>query len=83
MIKPPRFGNCAVVTQESKPCLSLQDIQCTWNSPTESSKKQPVLKIYEKLNGLIEHGTWDADDIFPSDHDYSNSYKFLACKTLM
>lgn len=55
LLKPPKFGNCAVTAEGQRPCITLADIREGFQDGMQQTNRLDSLKI--RLDGLIEEGS--------------------------
>lgn len=68
LLKPPQFGNCTTTDKGQTAVVTLADMRAIYNSSAmQRPNKLEVLK--QKLDGLIEEGSWECDNVFELD-DY-------------
>lgn len=69
LLRPPWYGNCTVPEKGQSAFLTLADFREVFKP---SSKQQVKLeKLKQRLDGLINEGDWECDEVF--EHDYSNA----------
>lgn len=66
LLKPPQFGNCTTTGNKQASVVTLADLR---NIYSDSSSQHPAKldQLKEKLDGLIEEGSWECDDLFDFD----------------
>lgn len=72
IIKPPRFGNC-IVESEDQPltAVTLEELKTIFKQENESLVTFHLEKLKKKLDNLIDTENLEFDEI--CDHDYYNS----------
>ncbi|KAH7990027.1 hypothetical protein HPB51_026492 [Rhipicephalus microplus] len=63
LLKPPQFGNCTSTGNKQASVFTLADLR---NICSDSSSQHPAKldQLKEKLDALIEEGSWECDDLF-------------------
>lgn len=76
MIKPPKYGNCTV-SSNMKPTtlISINEIKAIYGNKCDSKSAEYMKSIKEKLDKILQHDDWEADDIINLDceHNYAHS----------
>ncbi|KAH7964308.1 hypothetical protein HPB51_027454 [Rhipicephalus microplus] len=66
LVKPPKFGNCTLPDKRQAAVVTLSDIREIYKgSAAQRTGKLDELK--RKLDGLIDEGSWECDDVFDFD----------------
>ncbi|KAH9382832.1 hypothetical protein HPB48_023394 [Haemaphysalis longicornis] len=70
LLKPPQFGNCTTTGNKQASAVTSADLR---NIYSDSSSQRPAKSDQpkEKLDGLIEEGSWECGDLFDFDDSYA------------
>lgn len=70
IIKPPKYGNCSInIMDPGSNLIRLSDIKSIYHNDKKSPTALENLK--NKLDTLIDDGTWEFTDII--EHDYAHA----------
>jgi len=73
ILRPPKTGNCEIL--DCNPKVTFNDLKKVF-SEEQSEREQKIKKLKDKLDYLVEEGSWDPiDDIILQDHNYCNEIK--------
>uniref|UniRef100_A0A2S2NW24 Transposable element P transposase n=1 Tax=Schizaphis graminum TaxID=13262 RepID=A0A2S2NW24_SCHGA len=74
ILRPPKTGNCEILDC-SLPKVTFNDLKEVF-SEEQSEREQKNKKLKDKLDYLVEEGSWDPiADIILQDHNYCNEIK--------
>ncbi|XP_072145361.1 uncharacterized protein [Dermacentor andersoni] len=68
LLKPPRFGNCSASEKEQYGVVTLADLKNAYNS-SASKELNKLHQLKERLDGLIDEGSWECDEVFEYDNN--------------
>nr|XP_050038389.1 uncharacterized protein LOC126535622 [Dermacentor andersoni] len=68
VLKPPRFGNCSASEKEQYGVVTLADLKNAYNS-SASKELNKLDQLKERLDGLIDEGSWECDEVFEYDNN--------------
>jgi len=72
IVKPPKFGNCSIDNDITRPFITREEFHTIFNSKNETYIKEHLHLLKNKLDGLIKTSEWECDDIIEEDYEMAS-----------
>jgi len=84
-VKPPKFGNCSIDNDITRPFIIREKFHTIFNSKNNSKNKTYIKEhlLKNKLDGFIETSERECDDIIEEDYEMASLIVlFIMCQIL-